>query len=280
MIRRLTLVLTASIVAFGAQAAPIELREQIQSRERELVNVMFSTYLSDRVGASVQTAVVDMDGDGVGEIIARFVHTNSCDAEMKRCRTAISKFEDGKWHVVFDRYAVKIEDVTTGLRQPGPIKVDGQIWDWNRFTASFIPEPVDTWQKVDWIDVPADQVSNYAPFFGDNVAKLLTSSRNGRISYAKNPLSKAGGTMLLKLDGSGICGTKSGCPIRVIQQKDNKWNTVLATTSTNDVFKSVIERDGINDIVVSTQIGFANFGWNGNSYSIADRIESNRKKER
>ena len=287
MIRRLTLALTASIVAFCAQAAPIELREQIQSRERELVNVMFSNYLSDRVGASVQTAVVDMDGDGVGEIISRFVHTSSCDAQMERCRTTISRFADGKWAVIFDRYAKKIDEVfprrraaQTSVVLPGPIVVDGQKWEWSPFSKSYSPNADTNWTAVEWVEVPSSQIASYASFFGETTAKLLADSRGGRISYAKTPISKAKDTVLLKLEGEAVCGMRSGCPIRVIKQKDGKWETILSTTAMKDVSRVVTERDGLNDIAMSTSLGFAVFGWNGNNYSIADRIESNRKRER
>ncbi|WP_315922642.1 hypothetical protein [Mesorhizobium sp. SP-1A] len=278
MIERLSLILAASLIAITANAAPVELREQVNSRERELVNVMFSSYLADRVGAAVQTAVVDLDSDGVGEIIARFVHTNSCDADMQRCRTTISHFKDGRWNVVFDRYATKIDDIKVGKRQPDNIVVDGMKWQWDLFSKSFEPTKDERWTSIEWQEVPAAQTASYASFFGEGAGKLLATGSGVKIEYSATPISKKKDLVLLRLSGKSVCGTKTGCPVRVVKQTDGKWNAILSSSTMKDASRVITERDGYNDITLETSKGFATYGWNGSVYTVADRIESNRKE--
>lgn len=280
MIRRLSLALAVSLIAFTANAAPVELKEQVNSRERELVNVMFSSYLADRVGAAVQTAVVDLDGDKVGEIITRFVHTNSCDADMQKCRTTISHFKDGRWTVVFDRYSAKIDDVQVqvGERLPSDIVVDGMKWEWDAFSNSFSPTKDERWTAIDWQVVPASQSASYASFFGEGAGKLVAANRGVKIEYSTTPISKKKDLVLLRLSGNAVCGIKSGCPVRVIKQSNGKWDAILSSSTKKGASRIITERDGYNDIILETSKGFAAYGWNGSVYTVADRIESNRKE--
>lgn len=279
MIKRLSLALTATLIAFTANAAPIELREQMNSRERELVNVMFSSYLADRVGTSIQTSVVDIDGDGVGEIISRFVHTNSCNADMSRCRTTISRFSNGKWEVVFDRYAGTINDVQVGKRLPGDIVVDNMKWKWDVYSKSFVPTKDDKWTPIAWQEVPTAQKANYASFFGEGAGKLVSSNQGVKIEYSTTPISKKQDVVILKMSGQSVCGAKTGCPIRLIMNNDNKWSSILSSSTTEDVSRIITERDGHNDIVMQNSNGFVSYGWNGATYTVADRIQSNRKEQ-
>lgn len=279
MIKRLSLALAASLIALSANAAPVELREQMNSRERELVNVMFSSYLADRVGTSIQTSVVDIDGDGVGEIIARFVHTNSCDAGLSRCRTTISRFNKGKWNVVFDRYAGKINDLQVGHNMPGEIIVDEMKWEWDTTSNSYAPTRNDKWTPVSWQEVPQSQAAGYASFFGQGAGKLVANNKQVHIEYSTTQLSKKKDVLVIRLSGKSVCGTKNGCPIRLIQHSNGKWNTILSSSTKKDVFRTVDERDGFNDIILESSNGFAGFGWNGATYSIANRYESNRKEQ-
>lgn len=279
MIKRLSIAIATSLMALSANAAPVELREQMNTRERELVNVMFSSYLADRVGTSIQTSVVDIDGDGVGEIIARFVHTNSCDAGLRKCRTTISRFTNGKWNVVFDRYAGKIDDVQVGKRLPGDIVVDDMKWQWDVYSKSFAPTKDEKWTPITWQEVPDAQRASYASFFGEGAGKLVSSNKNVKIEYSKTPISKKQDVVILKLSGQSVCGTKTGCPIRLIMNKDKKWASILSSSTTDDVSRIITERDGHNDIVMQSSNGFVSYGWNGATYTVADRIESNRKEQ-
>lgn len=279
MIRRSLLILSTSLLALGAaNAAPVELTEKIGSRERELVNIMFSSYLNDRIGANVQTAVVDLDGDGTGEIIARFLHSNSCDKDMIKCRTTISRFKDGNWHVVFDRHSATVDNVEKGSRRPGVIKVDGMEWKWAPAFNAYQPTKDSRWTDVSWQRVPNEQAVTYASFFGQGAAKLAGSTGDAIIEYSTTPVSKHKDVILLKMSGPSICGNENGCPIRLISQKDGKWSSVLSSTTRGDASLTTFERDGRHDVIMETSAGFVAYGWNGSSYIMADRIEANRKE--
>lgn len=278
MIKRIGLIIAASLITISANAA-VQLNDAPNSRERELVNVMFASYLADRPGTSVQTAVVDMDSDQVGEIIARFVHSSSCDAELKKCRTIVARFDirRGKWGVVFDRYAQTIDSIQKAKPLPGNISVDGLNWDFDGKLQAFKPLKDDRWKPIPWQKVTGPQLEGYAAFFGQGAAKLAKENRGINVSYVRDGLSKKNDLILLKLDGEAICGQVTGCPIRLLKKSGEHWEPILTTAVENNAFSYPTSRAGYNDIVLEGKNGFVAFGWNGNDYSVAERIEAVRK---
>src|SRR5690606_37082130 len=124
--------IAAFLVPAAALASPIAFDTSPDAPARRIVNVVFAQYLQERIGASVETAVLDLDNDGTGEIAVRFVHTASCAEGLKKCRTALISHERGDWKIVFDRYAETLEFRPHDGRIPGPIIADGVPWKWSR----------------------------------------------------------------------------------------------------------------------------------------------------
>src|SRR5690606_16883723 len=87
------------------------------------------------------------------------------------------------------------------------------------------------WADVVWQGVPPAQASAYASFFGEGAAKLATANQGVKLEYSTTPVSKANDLILLKMSGPSICGTETGCPIRMIKQTDGQWKPVLSSTT-------------------------------------------------
>jgi len=265
--------LTAALAAFlsvPSAAAPVTFDESTGSPARQIVNVVFADYLGQRVGAVVQTATVDLDSDRTGEIVARFVHTGSCDADMKKCRTVVLRYGLHNWEILLDRYAETVEVLEQNTRIPSRIKVDNVTWRWD--SPFYAPTSEGLGEKVELAEVPASSADALAAAFGSGAEKLVGSGFGVKLSFARPNLAEEE-TLLVKLDGDTVCGSFTGCPIRVLKKNGEKWSNVLESYTRGDVTLAKTKRQGFRDIVVETDAGFAVLGWTGNGYSVADRIE-------
>lgn len=257
-----------------ANAAPLPLDSQPNTQVRGIVNVVFANYLRDRVGAEVQNVAIDLDKDGVGEVVARFVHTGSCSADLSLCRTVILRHNGNKWEIVFDRFADSVEVLDGPSRVPRPIKAHNITWKWNG--KAYSPTDDGLGKSLSFNTIPNSETANYISAFGEGAEHLLAAGGDIKVSYASPKLSSGGEAIVLKLTGSNICGAESGCPVRVIKNDGDSWKTVLSAATTGDFLVGNAVREGHTDVVVKTKQGFTVLGWSGESYIVADRVEGVR----
>lgn len=264
-------ILMSSFAAGSASAERMPLRDAPQSGERQIINVVFSNYLKDRVGGSIESGVADLDGDGIAEVFARFVHTGSCSEKLERCRTVVLKYENTRWKIVFDRYATANIDLGPATKRiPRPFTVDETSWEW-AYTA-YSPKAEGLGSPVSLADVPASMVASYSSAFGPGAVKLAESKRM-QVTYSNKGISKKNDVIILKQDGKTLCSDVYGCPIRILKKNGETWQPVLSAYAKGNILISKTERDGYRDIVTSNGRGFSVYGWNGSTYAIADRIE-------
>lgn len=256
----------------ASQAAPLVLDPSPRAQARSVVNVVFGDYLAQRVAAQVETAVVDLDQDGVGEIVARFVHTGSCTPDMKVCRTAIIRHDGSTWRVVFDHPVAQIEAMTGPNGVPVPVKADKITWKWD--FPTYAPTTDGIGDRISLEPVPANAVSSLAPAFGEGAAKLVAADPRHELAFARPKLSEKDEFLTVTLNGASACGKDTGCPVRVLRKEKDGWRPVLSTSASSTVFVGTAQRGGYRDLVVDTKKGFAVYGWSGNGYALADRVEA------
>lgn len=264
---------TALLISTSAlQAAPLAFDDSPRAQARTVVNVVFGDYLAQRVAAKVETAVVDLDKDGVGEIVARFVHTGSCSADMKVCRTVVIRHDQKNWRIVLDHPAATVEALPGPNGVPAPVKFDRVTWKWK--FPTYAPTADGMGDAVSMDKVPQDSVSSLAPAFGVGAAKLIASDPRYSLSFAKPKVSDTDEFIAVKLDGGSACGEKTGCPLRILRKEKDGWRPVLSTSAARSVLLGNSQRGGYRDLVVDTKLGFAVYGWNGSKYILADRVEA------
>ncbi len=265
---------TAALVisASALQAAPLAFDDSPRAQARTVVNVVFGDYLAQRVAAKVETAVVDLDKDGVGEIVARFVHTGSCSADMKVCRTAVIRHDKKNWRIVLDHPAAAVETLDGVNGVPAPVKFDRVTWKWK--FPTYAPTADGMGDLVSMDEVPQDTVASLAPAFGSGAAKLIASDPRYSLSFSKPKISGKDEFLAVTLAGGAACGDKTGCPVRILRKEKDGWRPVLSTSAANSVLLGNTQRGGYRDLVVDTKLGFAVYGWNGSKYILADRVEA------
>lgn len=273
---RSRLIPCAALCAFlfpaAAAAAPVAFDPSPDAPARRIVNVVFANYLQDRIGASVETAVLDLDNDGTGEIAVRFVHTGSCAEGLRKCRTAVISHDNGEWKIVFDRYVETLEFEPRSGRIPGPIVADGITWTWGAGYA-YAPDGRELGEDVSLQPVPAASAQSYAAAFGPGAQKLAEGGHGVRFSYAQDAIAGGAETIIVKMEGGPSCGEATGCPVRILRKDGEKWVPVLSTTTKGKLAVMDTVRAGYRDLVVETKLGYAVLGWNGSGYAVAERYE-------
>ena len=266
----------ASLLAISAPAvaAPIALSDSPYEQARSVVNVVFANYIAGLTGVSIQSAVVDLDGDRNGEIVARFVHSSSCRDGNKACRTVVLRHMQGNWKIVLDRFADKI-DVGSGYRDvPAPIQLDGKGWEW---TASrYLPQVAALGTDLPMKELAAAAKPSIGKVFG-SPEKLEAKGIPVTYTFTQEGLSTKNDIMLVKMEGDSVCGKISGCPVRVLKKEGESWKPVMASATTGRILVSKLSRQGYNDILLETRDGALQLGWTGTGYAVADRIEGAAK---
>jgi hypothetical protein len=275
MIKSITATLALLISAAALQAAPLALDPSPKAQARTVVNVVFGDYLPQRVAAKVETAVVDLDKDGVGEIVTRFVHTGSCTADLKICRTTVIRYSGQGWKIVFDHPAAQIEVIPGPNGVPSPIKADRVVWKWN--FPVYAPTPDGIGDRVAVETAPRDISASLAPAFGAGAAKLIAADPRYSLSMSKPKISDKDEFIAVTMKGGSACGEMTGCPVRVLRKGKDGWHPVLSTSSSSALYLGTTVRDGYRDLVVDSKLGFAVYGWGGDKYVLADRVEAVEK---
>lgn len=259
-------------VGGAARAAPVVFSDSPYGQARPVVNVVFADYIKGLTGVQIQTAIVDVDSDGKGEILARFLHSSSCYQGMKSCRTVLLRYQGGNWKIVIDRFAAAV-DVSKGYRDvPAPVKVDATTWNWDG--KRYVPDLATLGDASEFKPVSDATRQTLSAAFGPAADKLAKAGYPIRYSYIQDGLSKNNDLLLVKMEGNLVCGKITGCPVRVLRMNaDKKWATVVATATTGDVRIAKAARDGYRDVVMQTRDGALQLGWTGSAYAVADRIE-------
>lgn len=266
-------VVTMTTVLACSSASAVEFDTSPSSQPRAVVNAVFRDYIGVLVGAQIETSVVDINSDGVGEIVARFVHSGSCRDGNKKCRTVMIRHNANKWGIVLDTYADKIDVPKTEKYIFSVIDVDGVKWKWN--SMSYAPLMDGIGDKVVFSPVPADMAQPLATAFGPGAVKAITAGNLGiSLEFNKPNISSKDEYLLVRMKGATACGDLAGCPVRLLQKVDNAWQTVLEASSVGDVSISKITRDDHRDIVFGTKTGFVTMGWSGKYYALADTVEA------
>lgn len=255
-------------------AAPVPFNEPPGSQARKIVNVVLADYINARTGIQIGVSVVDVDQDGTGEIIARFVHSGSCRAGMEECRTVVLRYDpDKNWQIILDKTTKSIDVLTSQGKKdrPAPIKTDNVTWEWSY--PSYKPVLETAGKPVNFKPLPDSLVAQIAPAFGQGATKLVADHGDVSFEYSEPAISKSVKSILVRMNGLNACGALAGCPMRLLVQNGKSWTPVLQVSAEPGVALSDVDRGGYRDLVLSSKSGLVVMGWNGSAYAVAERLE-------
>jgi hypothetical protein len=271
--RTLALAAVTATAFAAAPASAIEYDTSSSSSSRAVVNAVFRDYIGNLVGARIETAVVDINADGVGEIVARFVHTSACRESGKKCRTVMIRHNANNWGIVLDTYSDSLDVPKTPKFVFTNIDIDGTKWKWNG--AAYGPLMDGLGEKVAFSPVPAEMTQPLATAFGEGAVKAIAAGNLGiGLEFSKPALNAKSEYLLVRMKGQIACGDAAGCPVRLLQKTGGTWQTILEAGSAGDVAISKVVRDGHRDIMFGTPKGFVTMGWSGKDYAVANALEA------
>jgi hypothetical protein len=273
ILRTLALAAVAATSLASAPASAIEFDSSPSTPSRAVINAVFRDYIGNLVGARIETAVVDINADGVGEIVARFVHSSACRNASSKCRTVMIRHTANKWGIVLDTYSEKVDVPKTEKFVFTNVDVDGTKWKWNG--AAYGPLMDGLGDKLAFTPVPKEMVQPLSTAFGEGAVKAIAAGNLGiNLEFSKPGLDAGGEYLLVRMKGQIACGDAAGCPVRLLQKSNGTWQTILEAGSAGDVAVSKIVRDGHKDIMFGTPKGFVTMGWSGKYYAVAEAVEA------
>lgn len=237
--------------------------------EAGIVNASYEGFLKEHPSARLQTAVVDLDGSGVGSIFVRFQDTSTCVGSS--CHVTLLKFENDAWVEVFGHMAKSLETVPGTKTADGvavqSIMIDGkEVWDWNG-GGSYGP-------NLASVGVPFDVKHGKSPTSADQTiaANASVGALNGAgivdMTQTQVDVGAPGGKALwIEVHGQGVCTTILGCPYAMLLPQQGAQRPVAFqgfAFGPGAVLPTV--RNGLHDIALGMPEGYQSYTYNGKSY--------------
>lgn len=260
----------ASASASGLQGMrTIQFAAHPNSPEDGIVRGLYAPYLK-KAGIVLETALVDVDGDGKAQIAARFNTPEQCSGTgvAARCNTVILKYDPNakRW---FDIMSTPIASLEVGPAQkgaPAVLLANGAEW-WQanpdgRYAATLYGQGN---------DVGLDGVVSTAQFKAA-VSALGASAVGAKLDNAAVGLlvPQPGFTIqAVVLNGAVGCMPTTGCPTALLQTSPSNELRAVGTALVDN--RLVIMRkstQGMQDIGIPEVSGYSVMRWNGSSYKL------------
>lgn len=246
-------------------AQEIELSRSGDSDGRTLVDRLYSDEISRNVGVNLATAVIDLQGDGVGEVLARFESRNTCQRD--KCETVIAYYDEerGGWREVFrDR----VENLSLG-----EVGTDGfrslhdggdTAWSWNgsRYES-------DLSLTVELLKF--DEIQSGPAFEAvrrDAESYFVASEESDRplsVAAARADVNGDGSDeTFVMLQGGAACGALLGCPVLAYSSFDE--GPFFRGSSNESVFLTHDRKGDLRGIGLTNSRGRDVRYWNGNDW--------------
>lgn len=270
------LALLALLAPSLAGAAEIPFRAAPDASEAGIVQALYGDFLASNRAVAVESALVDLDGDRVGEVAVRFRHASTCTGE--RCHTAVLRHDGSGWRVVFEK---RTQTLATGAASPGrgganmaALVADGrEVWRWDG-RGSYRPL-LDSIGTVVVADKPADRTVAAA------AAKAMqrdlagpyaeATAIGGDVRFLATPIDIAasGRSWLVSVDSESLCGGVLGCPQIVLLPEGKGLRSALVTYGIGAVAVLATKSGGLHDLAFADGEGFRTMRWDGSAYRVA-----------
>lgn len=274
--------LTLAIGMAGSAAAqvaprnpvPVQLSASATAPEQAIVRQLYADFLRARPDAMVETALVDLNGDRVAEIVVRFRSANTCSAEQ--CHTAVLRYDGRQWKVLFERrtrtlasadVGPRLAQVSGGMRE---LVVDGkERW---AFNANGYYPLLESVGEVFQPDQPASASAAEAArtALADALgARWATKPepRSIRFTQAEIDIGLGNGrkAVMVQAEHPLICGQVLGCPVAVLVPDGGAWRTVLVATSPGISAVLPSSSGGLRDLAMVDADGYRTFQYEARS---------------
>lgn len=233
-----------------AVAAPILLRADPAAPDHKLVAGLYESFLKANPQAVLETAVVDLDGRGVGSIITRFRDKTTCAGDV--CHITILQFANNRWREVFGRSSAAIETIPSPTGATKDIRLDGgEVWRWS--SARYLPDL----SSIGTIVEPTTVAT--APVVAASFGKV-----EGRGLFQAD-LEVGAKVVLVVGRGIPYCGP-SLCQSQIVMQDRGAWRRVGTPYTAAGVAVLASRTKGLADLAFPSVQGYTVWRWDGHAY--------------
>lgn len=219
----------------------------------KIVDGVYSSTIAREGSAKYQTALVDINHDGVAEIAVRFEYKDTC-GDNGKCLTAIIKYDSGSWQQVFSHRAktLAVADMPKGVL--ANLRLDGT-------------------HVFEWVG------GGYKPFINSYVTQVMNpdAEATGELQAEISKSLGAGSDgMLFKEFNAGAAGEVYALigdevPGRMLEGPFFVWSpslgTILKTYSHGMFGLSAKQHDGAPDIITSNNEGMETWSWSASKHA-------------
>ena len=249
----------------------VALREAPQAQEAAIIRDIYPEFLRRNPTTRIQTALVDLNGDGIAEIAARFVGPATCADD--RCHTVVLMSQASIWRVVFERR-------TTGLALlPPPRAAAGQMRDivasgserWTWGAMRYLPQMQSLGRLVTGERPAVAGVINSArPALASSLS--LDAAGNHRpgdlpIQWTQVEMDLRGARgMLVTANTFDYCSPMLGCPTVILVMRGRDWVPAGLLSASGPIAVMATQTAGMADLAIPAAEGVTFFQWNGSEY--------------
>lgn len=255
----------------AALAAPeqIALKDDRTARERPTAEVLMSREIGSAPGARVETAMVDMDGNGVAEVVVRITHASTCDRSRLHCRTAVFRHDGREWRRVLDAPTRTLSLGEANERGERPLLLDDDEVRTLQSGSYRVDPKASGATRIRFAATSPAKAREIAALWGPGAVRLLEAKADLRVMAGTADLDgRNGGQPFYRLEGAAACGL-AGCPIRGVVRRDGREGVILEGFATGDVWVMGSGREGVRGMVLESATGTVAYAFDGRRF-VAD----------
>lgn len=224
--------------------------------------------------AAYDVAQYDLNGDGKAEVLVKLKGEKDCDeSDKSRCRVVVMHETSQGWGRMLDRRANEVRVGTIGFGGFRSLSLDGRegyVYNGRAYRIDM----AQTGRPLTFTAAPTAAKPLLVAQFGEGARKL----QGVEVKVASATLSEGRTLVFARLEGPGACGAAFGCPWRLLQSKDGAYTVVSQGMGGPDVSILGVVRGGWRDVAVKQPNGYAVYGWAGERYVLAERVNEEGRR--
>jgi len=255
--------------ARSAAADGIPFRTDPAAPEMASVVSVYGKFIKAHPGMRLETAMVDLEGQGVASIAVRFVSPDTCRGD--RCDTVVLHYSGSAWRPVFDHSAVALE---TAPPDPNPssdgmstLVVDGKVrWVWCGFDR-YMPDLGSLGHLF-----PAGKTA--APDVARAARAAMGSSLQGfdNPEFTQSPVVVDAAAPMavpaywVRAYAAGLCGNAAGCPHTLLVRDAHGLKPVWTGFTIGPGAVLSDAPNGLRDVALAGPSGYGVLRYDGTQY--------------
>lgn len=262
-------VIATAVSVQPVSADPVDFRLS-NGQASEIITALYADELKTMTAPAVETALIDVQDDGIAEIAARFVSGDTCSGNM--CETVIVLAgDDQQWHEVF-RSMTKGIELKAGEKDFAEVAMEDApatyAWNGSKYTlqATSFADAIELEEAIKGSPTYEAAKRDFREKFA------IAGAANSSLLVQKGEIdinSDGSPETVVRMDSAVLCGTLTGCPVALYS--DLSRQPLIKTSSSAAMFVTHRAYGPYKGLMVTSMRGHRVIGWNGQKFTTVDR---------